>query len=137
MRIEWTRPVRSATPRRDDKGAVSDRTFTSALGQDPAATSGVKSTAAMTAVDGLLALQEVADSLGGRKRAMAHGEQLLDALDELRDALLTGTMPRARLAALVRLTGEAAPLADDPRLAEILGDIELRAAVELAKLDSF
>ena len=42
---------------------------------------------------------------------------------------------RARsLAALARLAGETAPLVDDPRLAEILAEIELRAAVELAKL---
>jgi hypothetical protein len=134
MRIEWTPPVRAASTRRDDKGTVADRSFTTNFGGDAGAAAALKATTAMTAVEGLLSLQEVADGQGGRRRAIARGEELLAALDELRDALLVGVLPRARIAALVRLAGEAAPLVDDPRLAEILAEIELRAAVELAKL---
>jgi hypothetical protein len=134
MRIEWSPSLRPANQRRDDKGTGVDRSFGSALGNDAAATVSLKATTAMNAVEGLLSLQEVADGLGGRRRAVARGEKLLDALDELRHALLAGILPRARLAALAQLAGEAAPRVDDPRLAEILADIELRAAVELAKL---
>jgi hypothetical protein len=134
MRIEWSPPLRPASQRRDDKGSGVDRSFSTALGGDTATAVGLKATAAMTAVEGLLSLQEVADGLGGRRRAVVRGEKLLGALDELRHALLSGVLPRARLEALAQLAGETAPLVDDPRLAEILGEIELRAAVELAKL---
>lgn len=134
MRIEWSPPLRRASQRRDDRAGGADRAFSSAFGSETAASSGVKTTASMAAVDSLLSLQEVADGLGGRRRAVVRGEKLLDALDELRHALLVGAVPRARLAALAQLAGETAPLVDDPHLAEILADIELRAAVELAKL---
>jgi hypothetical protein len=86
-------------------------------------------------VDGLFALQEVADELSGRRRAAARGSALLDRLDELRLGLLSGTLPRAQLEALRQLAREHGPTADDPKLAAILSDIELRVAVELAKLD--
>ncbi|HXQ50990.1 MAG TPA: flagellar assembly protein FliX [Stellaceae bacterium] len=134
MRIEWTPPLRAASQRRDDKGTVADRSFTTNFGGDAGAPAALTATGAMTAVEGLLSLQEISDGQGGRRRAIARGEDLLEALDELRHALLVGVLPRARLAALVRLAGETAPLVDDPRLAEILSEIELRAAVELAKL---
>src|ERR1700685_1197492 len=106
MRIEWSPSLRPANQRRDDKGTGVDRSFSTALGSDAAATVSRTATAAMTAVEGLLSLQEVADGLGGRRRAMARGEKLLDALDDLRHALLTGGVPRARLAALAALAGE-------------------------------
>jgi hypothetical protein len=134
MRIEWSPPLRPASQRRDDRGGGVDRTFSSALGGETSAASGLKASSAMAAVENLLSLQEVSDGLGGRRRGVARGEKLLDALDELRHGLLLGTVPRGRLAALAQLAGEAAPLVDDPRLSEILGEIELRAAVELAKL---
>lgn len=41
----------------------------------------------------------------------------------------------ARLEALAQLIRAKREQVDDPRLDEILGEIELRAAVELAKLD--
>jgi len=134
MRIEWSPPLRPASQRRDDRGGGVDRTFSTALGGETSAASGARATGAMAAVESLLSLQEVADGLGGRRRAVARGEKLLDELDELRHALLIGAVPRDRLAALAQFAGETAPLVDDPRLAEILGEIELRAAVELAKL---
>jgi len=135
MRIEWTPPVRPASQRRDDKGGTVDRSFT--LGGEsvagPASTQGAQS---MSAIEGLLSLQEVPDPSTGRRRAVARGDKLLDELDALRLALLDGVMPRERLEGLARLAAEQTPLVDDTRLAEILGEIELRTAVELAKLDA-
>jgi hypothetical protein len=132
MRIEWTPPLRPASQRRDERGTVTDRSFAPTLGSETAAK--VAAPAAATAIEGLMALQEISDEAGGRRRAIAHGDKLLDALDGLRHALLAGALPRARIEELGRLAAEAVPLTHDPRLAEILGEIELRAAVELAKL---
>jgi hypothetical protein len=134
MRIEWTPPLRPASQRRDERGTVTDRSFTPTLGSETAAKVAAPAAAVATAIEGLLALQEIADEAGGRRRAIAHGDKLLDALDELRHALLAGALPRSRIEELGRLAAEAVPLTHDPRLAEILGEIELRAAVELAKL---
>jgi len=136
MRIEWTPALRPATQRRDEKASVGDRSFPSALAGEAGAAASLKGPAAMTAVEGLLSLQEIADGQGGKKRALARGDKLLDALDGLRHALLAGSLPRAQLETLARLAAETTPLVDDARLQEILGEIEVRAAVELAKLDS-
>jgi hypothetical protein len=134
MRIEWTPPLRPASQRRDERGTVGDRAFTTSLGTEPAAKVAAPAAAATTAIEGLLALQEISDEAGGRRRAVARGDKLLDALDGLRHALLAGALPRSRIEELGRLAAEAVPLTHDPRLAEILAEIELRAAVELAKL---
>jgi hypothetical protein len=45
-----------------------------------------------------------------------------------------GTIPMAKLEALAQLVRAKREQIDDPKLIEILDEIELRAAVELAKL---
>jgi hypothetical protein len=86
-------------------------------------------------VDSLLALQEVAEDPRRRRRAMQRGQELLDRLDEIRIALLSGRMPQEQLQKLAEsLKGRRETVAD-PKLAQILEEIEIRAAVELAKLE--
>lgn len=135
MRIDWPPQIQTTSPRRDIRGPTGDRGFADAVASEtqpaPAATQ-----SAPAAVDGLFALQEVADELTGKRRAATRGNTLLDRLDELRLGLLSGTLPRAQLEALRQLAREHGPAAADPRLAAILSEIELRVAVELAKLDT-
>ena len=136
MRIDWSPPVQSTSPRRDARAPSSDRGFADAVAKE-AQPPPVATPAAPASVEGLFALQEVADELSGRRRAAARGSALLDRLDEIRLGLLSGMMPRAQLETLRQLAREHGPTADDPKLAAILADIELRVAVELAKLDRF
>ncbi len=89
----------------------------------------------IAALDSILALQSMDDSTSGRSKGLAHGEQLLDLLDAVRDGLLAGGIPRStlnRLAAAVTRRHEAFA---DPKLQDVLDEIELRAHVELAKLE--
>jgi hypothetical protein len=135
MRIEWTPTVRRTATRRDDKSDASGADkFAEALGgETPAAPA---STAPpLGAVDGLLIAQELSDPLGGRRRAVQRGNALLDRLEDLRLGLLAGILPRERLDELARLARTARETVDDPRLAAVLDEIDLRVAVELAKLD--
>lgn len=135
MKIIGTPPLRTPATRRDDRGSPStNRSFASAVDNDASAAPAAATTV-LSSVDGLFALQEVSDALAGRRRAVARGKALLDQLDELRVALLSGMLPRRHLHELARLAREQAPVLDDPRLAEVLAEIELRVAVELAKLD--
>jgi len=91
-------------------------------------------------VGALLAAQEVEDatsSPGKRKaRAKARAESLLDRLDEIRTGLLTGTLPAGTLRELQRAIQTQRDQIDDPRLSEVLDEIDLRAQVELAKLEA-
>ena len=59
---------------------------------------------------------------------------LLDGLDRLKAALLTGRVLPSELERLRTTLALRRETTDDPRLDEVLGHIELRAAVELAKL---
>ena len=93
-------------------------------------------TRAATAIDSLLAAQEDPDSTMGRRRALAHGRDLLDQLDSLRLALIAGNLPRQRLQSLVTSLAAKRTSLGDPGLAAVLDEIELRARVELAKYDA-
>jgi hypothetical protein len=84
-------------------------------------------------IDALIALQGIEDPVERRRRAVKHGRRALDALDELKIGLLSGTLDSA---ALLRLKAVAADLKDgsgDEKLDQVLSEIELRVAVELAK----
>jgi hypothetical protein len=135
MRIEGAPPVPASAPRREAQAASGAGNFAGTLA--PEAPQAAASAPPLTAIDGLFALQEVADELSGRRRAAARGSALLDRLEELRLALLAGRLPQAQLLHLRDMAREHGPAVDDPRLAQILAEIELRVAVELAKLDRF
>jgi len=90
---------------------------------------------ASPAVDSLLALQEVPEDPGRRRRAMKRGQELLDRLDEIRIALLSGRLPQDQLQKLAESLKTRKESVGDPKLAQILDEIEIRAAVELAKLE--
>ncbi len=91
--------------------------------------------AAMSAVGTLIGAQEVTEEELRRRQTLKRGRLTLDALEALRDGLLTGRMPRESLKQLETMVQQERMLTADPRLNEVLDDIELRAAVELAKLE--
>ena len=89
----------------------------------------------IAALDSILMLQGMDDSTQGKAKAAAHGEQLLDLLDSVRDGLLAGEIPRATLNKLAAAVTRRHESFADPRLQDVLDQIELRAHVELAKLE--
>jgi hypothetical protein len=85
-------------------------------------------------IDALIALQGVEDPLERRKRAVKRGQVALDALDELKIGLLGGAFSEATL---TRLQSAAAHLklgSGNAELDAVLGEIELRVEVEIAKM---
>jgi hypothetical protein len=135
MRIEWTPTVRRTTTRRDDKtDAAQGEKFAVALAGEPPPAPATAAPALNT-LDTLLTVQEVPDASAGRRRAVKRANTLLDQLDELRLALLSGVLPREHLDELARLAGSAREGFNDPGLTQLLDQIDLRVAVELAKLD--
>ena len=98
--------------------------------QAAAASAAVRTVSGM---DALLALQGMEDATERRKRAVRKGRAALDALDELKVALLSGTPEPESLRRLKVLGGEVLGESGDPRLDGVLGEIRLRVEVELAK----
>jgi hypothetical protein len=69
-----------------------------------------------------------------RSRAVKRGRAALDALEDIKMGLLSGGLDAA---ALARLRAAAAGMGEpsgDSRLDSVLAEVELRTAVELAKL---
>lgn len=97
-----------------------------------AAAAGVSGVADVSA---LMALQGVEDPTERRRRAIRRGGGLLDRLDELKLALLSGEAGEGALERLGRGLREERPIDADPELNRLLDQIDLRAAVELAKAD--
>lgn len=89
----------------------------------------------IAALDSILALQDMGDAADGRSKGLAHGEQLLDILDSVRNGLLAGGIPRATLNRLAAAVTRRHDVFADPKLQDVLDEIELRAHVELAKLE--
>jgi len=83
----------------------------------------------------LMALQGVEDVTERRRRAIRRGGGLLDRLDELKLALLQGEAGDGALDRLTRTLREERPVDADAGLNSLLDQIDLRAAVELAKAD--
>ena len=87
----------------------------------------------ISSLDALLALQGVEDPIERRKRAVRRGRAALDALDELKLALLSGTLEPDSLRRLQVLGEELKGDTGDARLDAVLTEIHLRVGVELAK----
>lgn len=111
--------------------------FAKALGDSHAAQGQqVSSGLSVSSLSVVLAVQESADATQGRarQRARDRGLKMLDYLEEVRLGLLFGSVPREKLEQLAQMVRAKREQVDDPALTAILDDIELRAAVELAKL---
>ncbi len=125
-----------ATRRSERNGSAKSGAFAESLsagGETPPA-SAVGGGGAIAPVEALLALQEISDDSGGRNRGRQRGEELLDSLDDLHLGLLSGRMSLRALERLSVTVAAKRGQVEDIRLAQILDEIEVRAAVELAKL---
>ena len=84
-------------------------------------------------IDALLALQGIEEPLERRRRAVKHGRRALDALDEVKLGLLSGTLDQTTLLRLKAVAGDLQDGSGDERLDQVMAEINLRVAVELAK----
>jgi len=105
----------------------------------PASTGGLAGTNATAATSAILALQAAEGEEGdaAKERSKARAEELLKKLDMLRMDILTGGIPRGHLVGLAQAVKTVRDKVFDPRLNEILDEIDLRAQVELAKYDPY
>lgn len=99
------------------------------------ATSAASAASGVAGMSALMALQGVEDPMERRRRAIRRGSNLLDQLDELKLALLGGESSSVNLQALARAMAESRPEGEEGDLKNLLDQIDLRAAVEIAKAE--
>ena len=91
--------------------------------------------AALSGVDALMALQGADLPVDRRRRAVRRGTRLLDVLDQVKLALLSGETGAQALSQLAAAVRDERERLDDPLLEGVLDEIDTRAAVELAKAE--
>lgn len=118
----------STTARRTSSGSffVSEQ-------ETPRNSNAAGSLRAISTVDALIALQGVENPTERKKRALAKGRNALDVLDTLKLGLLDGSVDQSTLARLKVASEGLTEVSGDAGLDAVLGEIDLRVAVELAK----
>lgn len=135
MRIIDQRNVQSLSGARNLRGgsAAGGARFTLDQGSPTAKAEGAAPAAILGGLEALIAIQSEDTTKERRRRGVRRGQGLLDLLDELKIALLAGNLP-ADLQLRLSMAMRDESFSGDPRLDSILEGIDLRAAVELAKL---
>lgn len=140
MKVEGPNPLRPTAPRRK-VGDSSSGDFASELegGEEASTSTGVTGSGRASALGSLLALQGVPAEEGdaAKRRARQRAEDLLSKLDKIRTGLLLGAIPRSHLIGLAQSLKTVRESVMDPRLTDVLDEIDLRAQVELAKYDPY
>jgi hypothetical protein len=132
MKIEGPRQTGAAgTPRKAASSEASGFVLPAEEAAPSAAASGVR---AASSLDAVLALQAQSYDPQRRGRQVRRGGKTLDALEALARAHLDGAEPHAARLHLAALQGQSENTGD-PALDSVLDAIDVRAAVELAKLE--
>ena len=69
-----------------------------------------------------------------RKKLIKRGQTLIEKLEDIRDGLLLGYVSMDELIGISRMIKETPVPSSDPKLQDLMAEIELRVEVELAKL---
>jgi len=136
MKIEGPNRTQQANQTQRKSKVSGDGSFgdmMSGTAQSPAAAGATQSIAQ---IDALLAAQEVEDptARAARRRMTARADTILDELERMRMALLTGSMTVGHLIDIADVVALHREKIMDPRLSALLDEVDLRAQIELAKL---
>lgn len=128
----------SATSTTKGKANVSsaDGSFGSLITGGSQESRSAAATHSIASIDALLAAQAVEDPTerAARKRMQARADNILTELDNLRIALLTGTLTVGHIIDIADVVAAHREKIMDPRLHAVLDEIDLRAQIEIAKL---
>ena len=100
-----------------------------------AASTGTGEVAAVSDVDSILALQGIGQVDGHRENALRKGRRMLDALEKLSLSYLDNNTSPMHLKLLENAAGVVRRESGDKQLDEALDQVEVRLAVEIAKLE--
>ncbi|HWP26087.1 MAG TPA: flagellar assembly protein FliX [Xanthobacteraceae bacterium] len=124
-------PTTSSAVRRRDAAGTG---FSVAEEQSAQAPQAVAALRTVSGIEALIALQGEGEAGARRRRAVNQGRAALDALDQLKQELLGGSLDAATLRRLQAAALDLKEGSGDPRLDDLLAQIDLRLQVEIAKL---
>jgi hypothetical protein len=121
-------------PATTSQRSVSGQRFTLGGSGEARRAAATGASAPLGTLDALLAVQGEGDPAERRRRSLKRGHDLLDTLDKLKAALLSGAVGNGQLQRLAAQVAAQGGSSGDPGLDEVVAHIELRAQVEMAKL---
>lgn len=135
MRVSQAQRARAGAASRPARGTgASGGQFTLPANGSPAHRTEAAAPASVSSIDVIVALQGVTEPGSERREAVNTGVKILDLLDEIKVGLLSGGVRSGDLNTLKRIIEQQHDLANEPELADVLKQIDLRARVEIAKL---
>ena len=140
MKIEGPKSTTDINKKKDAKKTSSgDGTFQSMVDgtADATETAGSSMTAGIASVDILLAAQSAEDATQGKakRQAKERASTILDKLNDLKVAMVSGNITLGHMISIADVVASHRDTITDPELTAILDEIDLRAHVELAKLE--
>lgn len=135
MKVEGVQKSGASRSASKTKKTSSNVDFSGVLGEvDQAkATSQIEAVSAVASIDAVMALQSVDDALFAKKKAVQKGQDILEKLEDLRQSILFG---QVKPQDLMKISDQLSSIHQehlDPKLKNILNEIQLRAEVEMAK----
>ncbi len=127
----------SGTKKAERAKGASGTSFSELLGADEAeAPAHAAATNTIARVDVLLAAQTTDDPAerAARGRMKKRADHILRALDKIRLGMLTGTLSVGNMIDIADVVAAHREKINDPQLAGILDEIDLRAQIEVAKM---
>lgn len=138
MKIEGPNKTGSTdSAKKKDKTQKGDGSFGKMLGAGETQESkGAGASQSITQLDALLAVQGAEDPAhkASKGRMVRRADVILEHLERLRNRLLTGTLTVGDVLGIADVVAAHREKVMDPRLTAILDEIDLRAQVEIAKL---
>lgn len=139
MKIEGPKSSSELNKKKDAKKTSSgDGAFKSMMGTESAQSAGGAGlTSGIASMDILLAAQSVDNSTQGKAKhkAKLRAKGILEKLNDLKVAMVSGNVTIGHMISIADVVATHRENITDPELTAILDEIDLRAHVELAKLE--
>ena len=136
MKIEGPSKTQGAGSTKKSDKVGTDGSFEDFIASAPKGTKSAAPTHSIARVDALLSVQaaESPTERAARKRMQVRADDILKELDRLRHSLLTGTLTVGQVVDIADVVASHREKITDPRLTAILDEIDLRAQIEMAKI---
>lgn len=136
MKVEGPKKTQSSGASKKSSGSGADGVDFSQYIKSGQETSSVSASMTITSVDSLLAVQAAEDPTerAARKRMRERSDKIMDGLENLRTAMLTGNLTVGHMIDIADVVASHREKIQDPKLTDIMDEVDLRAQVELAKL---
>ena len=140
MKIDGTKSSSDVSKnKKTGKAASTGGAFKSMMADGDQGTGGVSGASASTSiasVDALLMAQATEDPAQkkSQKRMRERAESLLDKLNDLKMSMLTGEITVGHMISISDVAASHREKITDPELSALLDEVDLRAQIELAKL---